>query len=265
MADEHEATFDDDESGQDGQGEAGGHASAAAHGGDAEGTLPQQYVRYSFYKVDPAWRRLDPAERETHKRELAAVIEGAQAAGLLQSYSMVGTRGDCDFMLWHASPDLEEMFRLAAQIHRTAMGGYLALPYSYLSVTRRSIYTRGHRHADQPETRLEVRMAEGAYLVVYPFVKTRPWYKLTAGARQGMMVEHIRIGHKYPQIRIHTTYSVGLDDQEFVLAFDTDRPVEFVDLMMDLRTSEASAYTLRDVPSFTCKRSAIAPALDEIG
>ena len=248
----------------DGQRHGGGYGEGG-HGDAAEPTLPQQYVRYTFYRVDPAWRRLPADERERQKGELAAVIDAVAERGLLQPYSMVGTRGDCDFMLWHASPELGEMFDLAGQVNRTAMGAYLTAPYSYLSVTKRSIYTRGHRHPDQPESRLEVRMGEGAYLVVYPFVKIRPWYKLTAGARQGMMVEHIRIGHKYPQIRIHTTYSVGLDDQEFVLAFDSDRPMEFVDLMMELRFSEASAYTLRDTPSFTCRRADAREALDLVG
>jgi chlorite dismutase len=254
--DEHAAGFDDDELGEGAPGRDGGAAEAG---------LPQQYVRFAFYRVDPAWRRLPVAEREAHKAELAAVIEDTASQGLLQPYSMVGTRGDCDFMLWHASPDLGDMYSLAARINHTAMAAYLTVAHSYLSVTKRSIYTRGHRHPDQPESRLEVRMGEGAYLVVYPFVKVRPWYKLTVGARQGMMVEHIRIGHKYPQIRIHTTYAVGLDDEEFVLAFDADRPIEFVDLMMELRFSEASAYTLRDTPSFTCRRAGAREALDLIG
>jgi chlorite dismutase len=258
--DEHDSLFDDTDEGSEAaeNDERGSRAS----GGGEEASLPQQYVRFTFYKVDPSWRRLAPAERAEHKAELAGVIERASNDALIQPYSLVGTRGDTDFMLWHASPDLDDMFSLAAAIHRTAMASYLTIPYSYLSVTKRSIYTRGHRHPDQPESRLEVRMGEGAYLVVYPFVKIRPWYKLTHGARQGMMVEHIRIGHKYPNIRIHTTYSVGLDDQEFVLAFDADRPLEFVDLMMELRFSEASAYTLRDTPSFTCKRTTIREALD---
>lgn len=267
QADEHGHGHDDEHEdefappGDDAQGTTGGQG---RHGGD-EPTLPQQYVRFSFYKVDPAWRRLPAAQRQAQREELAGVVRRAAEGALLQPYSTVGTRGDCDFMLWHASPDLEDMYQLAAAINRTAMAGYLTLAYSYLSVTKRSMYTRGHRHPDQPESRLEVRMGEGAYLVVYPFVKVRPWYKLTAGARQGMMVEHIRIGHKYPHIRIHTTYAVGIDDEEFVLAFDADRPLEFVDLMMELRFSEASAYTLRDTPSFTCKRATIDEALGLLG
>jgi len=232
-----------------------------------DGRAPvQQYVRFTFYRVDPAWRRLPVEERTWHKAQLAQVIENAQAQGaLLETYSVAGTRGDSDFMLWHAARKLEDMFDLAGAINHTAMAGYLSLAHNFLSVTRRSQYVGGHRHPDQPDSRLEVRMGEGKYLVVYPFVKTRPWYKLTQGARQGMMVEHIRIGHKYPQIRIHTTYSYGLDDQEFTLAFDADEPFDFVELMMELRMSEASAYTLRDTPSFTCRHMAIREALDLIG
>ena len=239
-----------------------GHDSESA--GDK--ALVQQYVRFTFYRLDPAWRRLPPEERGRQKAELAALVAGTQEGGaLLESYSMVGTRGDSDFMLWHASPHLEDMYDLAGAINHTAMSGYLSIAQSFLSVTKRSQYVGGHRHADQPDARLEVRMGERKYLVVYPFVKTRPWYKLTQGARQGMMVEHIRIGHKYPEIRIHTTYSYGLDDQEFTLAFDADEPFDFVDLMMELRLSEASAYTLRDTPSFTCRHMPIGEALDLLG
>lgn len=226
----------------------------------------QQYVRFTFYRLDPAWRRLGIDERARQKGELAGVIERAQGAGaLLEAYSVVGTRGDSDFMLWHASPDLADMYDLQGEINRTGLAGYVTLAHNFLSVTKRSQYVGGHRHPDQPDSRLEVRMGEGKYLVVYPFVKTRPWYKLTQGARQGMMVEHIRVGHKYPQIRIHTTYSFGIDDQEFTLAFDADEPFDFVDLMMELRASEASAYTLRDTPSFTCRHMPIREALDLIG
>ena len=70
-----------------------------------------------------------------------------------------------------------------------------------------------------------------------------------------MMNEHIRVGHKYPRVRLNTTYSFGLDDQEFVLAFETDYPTDFLDLVMELRETEASSYTLRDTPIFTCLKA----------
>src|SRR5438105_15347190 len=80
-----------------------------------------------------------------------------------------------------------------------------------------------------------------------------------------MMNEHIRIGHEYPSVRIHTSYSFGLDDQEFVLAFESDSPAEFLDLVMELRESEASSYTLRDTPTFTCVQMSLWDMLDTLG
>ena len=66
------------------------------------------------------------------------------------------------------------------------------------------------------------------------------------------MDEHIALGHKYPSVKLNTTYSFGLDDQEFVVAFETDEPRDFVDLVPALRETEASLYTLRDTPIFSC-------------
>jgi chlorite dismutase len=66
------------------------------------------------------------------------------------------------------------------------------------------------------------------------------------------MGEHFRIGHKYPNVKIHTTYSYGLDDQEFILAFETDDPENFLNLVEELRFAESRKYTLRDTPTFTC-------------
>ena len=89
------------------------------------------------------------------------------------------------------------------------------------------------------------------YLVVYPFVKVRPWYALPEADRQRAMDEHIRIGREeFPGIHNHTTYSFGIDDQEFMTAFECDEPADFMHLMLRLRDSEASRYTERDTPIF---------------
>ena len=98
------------------------------------------------------------------------------------------------------------------------------------------------------ESRLEVRPAHAKYLFVYPFVKTRAWYRLSPEERYRVMQEHIRIGREYPTIDLNTTYSFGLDDQEFVVAFETDDPADFLDLVQRLRTTESSEYTKRDTP-----------------
>src|SRR2546423_1669724 len=106
---------------------------------------------------------------------------------------------------------------------------------------------------------------EAKHEFVYPFVKTREWYSLPVEQRQEMMDEHIRVGTKYRSVKLHTTYSFGLDDQEFVVAFETDYPSDFLDLVQELREAKASRYTLRDTPMFTCRQLPLAECLDELG
>ena len=83
-------------------------------------------------------------------------------------------------------------------------------------------------------------------------MKTRAWYRLPKEERQRQMTEHIAMGHRFPSVKINTTYSFGLDDQEFVVAFESDSVSDFLDLVHEMRESEASTHTVRDVPSFTC-------------
>ena len=100
------------------------------------------------------------------------------------------------------------------------------------------------------------------YLVVYPFVKVRPWYALPEAERQRAMDEHMRIGREeFPTIHNHTTYSFGIDDQEFMTAFECDEPADFMHLMLRLRDSEASRYTERDTPIFVGQHMPIREAL----
>lgn len=218
------------------------------------GRLPdgRQFVRFAFYRLQPSWLELDPGGREEAACNFADVLHQAAESCLVRTYSLAGTRADADFLVWQAADSLEDLRTLQLRIRSSAMEGHTRLAYSFLSVTRQSQYVREHRHQGQEGTRARIAPAGARYLFVYPFVKTREWYQLPAAERQEMMDEHIRIGHKYPSVRLNTTYSFGLDDQEFVVAFETDSPADFVDLVMDLRTARTSAYTLRDTPIFTC-------------
>src|SRR5436189_4274444 len=129
-------------------------------------------------------------------------------------------------------------------------------PYSYLGMRKGSEYSDEERQVPRP--------FRGRYLFVYPFVKTRAWYGLPADERWRIMQEHIRVGREYPTVDNHTTYSFGLDDQEFVVAFDTDDVGAFLDLVQRLRTTEASAFTQRDAPSFTCINTSLERAVNAL-
>jgi len=226
----------------------------------------RQFVRYLFFKLRPDWRALPAETRSAGKHAFAAVVEQFQARQpVLRAYSTLGTRADCDLFLWSVTWTLEEQRNLQSQLLQTPLGPYLELPYSFLAMTKRSVYVESHRHEGQEGTRSVLRPRNTKYLFVYPFVKTRAWYALTQEERQAMMTQHMELGHQYPSVTINTSYSFGLDDQEFVVSFETDDPAAFLDLVMDLRSTRASEYTLRDTPIFSGIAMACGEALDLLG
>lgn len=233
----------------------------------AQKLTKRQYVRFAFYKVDPLWRRLPVQEQAEQKRELLDVIRTFNRRMLLRPYSLMGTRADAELLLWQISEDPQPFRELATAIACTRMGSYLTMAYSYFSQTKRSLYEirTPDGDAEDDEERLILDPTEAKYLFVYPFIKTREWYQLSQHARQGMMDEHIEVGRKYPSVRLNTTYSFGIDDYEFIVAFETDEPSDFLDLVQELRESSVSMYTLQDTPLFTCINMRLDDALDALG
>ena len=226
----------------------------------------RDFVKYSFFKVDPAWRLLPGKERQDSKAQFAEVLNEFSDRVSMSSYSMVGTRGDADFLLWKVSEELEAINELMARVNHTDLAPYLTMPYSYLAMTRRSPYIDDHKHEGQEGTgSATMRIIGRKYLFIYPFVKTHEWYQLPKEERQALMNEHFVIGHKYPDVKISTAYSFGLDDQEFVLGFETDNPSNFLDLVMDLRESKVRPYTLLDTPIFSCISKSVEACLDDLG
>jgi chlorite dismutase len=224
----------------------------------------RQFLSYAFFKLDPSFRQLPVSGRKAAKDEFARLLADWSAKDdlILRTYSLVGLRADTDFMLWRISNDLSCFQQMQGEVNGTTLGGYLHQPYSFLSLQKRSQYVNkieGSGHG------VELLPGEGRYLFIYPFVKTRPWYNLSPHARQGMMDEHINAAAAFKGVRINTSYSYGIDDQEFVVSFDSDYPQEFVDLVGRLRYTEASLYTLRDTPMFTCAKADVETILGQLG
>jgi chlorite dismutase len=219
-------------------------------------SMQGQYVAYTFYKVASEWRRLPIDERIAGKEHFAEVVEEwASRMEHLHVYSTSGVRADCDFFLWKITERYLDLEELGAELNATPLSAWLGTPHSYLATTKASQYTSARRAR-------KIVPRGSPYLVVYPFVKLRPWYALPAEERQRAMDEHIAIGASFPTIHNHTTYSFGIDDQEFMTAFECDEPADFMHLMLTLRESEASRYTERDTPIFVGHRVGIRDALD---
>jgi chlorite dismutase len=235
----------------------------AGRAGQTTGIV-RQFVNFIFYKTRDEWYRLPKEARERGREEFLSAIGKKPTDLMLYSYSTLGIRPDADFMFWRISERIEAIQESSAQLLKTGLGSYLETTYSYLSMTKRSMYIDHHEHPGAESSRTRVVAAQKPYIFVYPFVKTREWYMLPMERRQEAMNQHIAMGHKYPSIKINTTYSFGLDDQEFVVAFEGDRPQDFLDLVQEMRGTEASRYTVRDVPNFTCVRRGIEEITKEL-
>jgi chlorite dismutase len=231
----------------------------------AGASAPRQFVHYSFFKVDPAWRRLPEAERREGKAAFARVVEEYRGRAIIVPFSLVGMRGDVDFLLWRIAFDLETLQEMTSRLLATGLGQWLDTPYAFLGQAKTSVYEDPFIHASQEEKRSRIRPGEYKYLFVYPFVKTRAWFQLSDEERGQLMRGHIGVGHKYPSVKLNTIYSFGLDDQEWVVAFESNRPSDFVDLVMEMRQTEVSKYTLRDTPVFTCVRGDLQHVLNTLG
>ena len=230
-----------------------------------ESETRKPFVRYSFFRVDSEWRRLSEGQRREGRAQLVETVAEPGSDMDVRSYSLIGTRADVDFMLWQISPSLEALQGLATRIRNTGMGRYLTTAYSYLAVTRPSPYTGSHRPAGHGSRDGAITPRGDDYLFVYPFTKTHEWYQLPLEARQDLMNEHFKIGHRFPDIKVHTTYSFGIDDHDFVLGFEGNDAEEFVRLVMELRHSKARPYTLRDTPIFTCVKTSLEECLGGLG
>ena len=220
-----------------------------------------QFVQFLGFKADASFRRLPPATRERGREEFAQVVAEAAPAITTFSYSTIGFKSDTDLLLWRKGLSPEQMQEMTAQLLQTGIGKYLQSTHSLFGFTRTSMYTR--RHTAQEQAVDEAR--RGAYLIVYPFSKTTEWYLMSKDARQGMMNEHMRIGHGYAEVSQILLYATGLDDQEFVVAYETNDLAQFQSLVIDLRATEARRYTLRDTPIVTAVYRPLLTALSMIG
>ena len=224
-----------------------------------EGNDNEQYFfNFSFFKIDPKWRWMADLAKEESAKEVENVIINSGIK--YRSYSTLGLRDDAEFLLWFAAETVEEIQDVLSKLYLTVFGKYIIPSRVYLSCTKPSIYARKGRTlsfvaGEEPRK----------FVIVYPFTKTREWYLLPKEQRQKMMDQHIDVSEKYPQVILNTTYSFGISDQDFMLAFECDNLRDFQNLIMDLRQTAVSAYVAVDTPMITCVKKDIVPLITSLG
>ncbi|MGH2349947.1 MAG: chlorite dismutase family protein [bacterium] len=223
----------------------------------AEAVSDQQMLQVLTLRVDPAWRRLPADVRESDAEAFRRAVERGGRAVLTLPYSMIGLRADADVLFVRVAPSPELLEETISEVLRAGVGRWMTVVHAFTGLIRTSRYVRKRSTQEQALISGE----RGRYLIVYPFSKTAGWYRLPRETRQGMMNEHIRVGHDFPQVRQLLAYSTGLDDQEFIVAYETDDLPAFQDLVTALRETEARAYTLRDTPILTAVHRSVGDIL----
>jgi chlorite dismutase len=193
---------------------------------------------------------------EAEASERRTVLEGwrvalAGAVERVEHYQVYPARGEADLLVWAAAGADEE----AAP--GRAFGGFARATAAYRrwlepgmtlwGMTKPSPYVRR-----ESATAIDAVAGERLpYLVVYPFVKTHAWFALDAEERRRLMGEHITVGRRYGDVDQLLLYSFGLQDQDFVVVYETRDLARFSELVHELRATEARAYTARDTPIHT--------------
>ena len=203
---------------------------------------------FMFLKFTEQYWNLPAGKRADFFPALAQELQGA--AGCSNFYQISPLKAETDFLVWSAIPLADEkdearfFERLAQSIN--SRRSYVQPVVNLWGYTRPSVYARG-----QSTQEIDPFAAQRqTYLVLYPFVKTVQWYLLGKDTRQGLMNEHIRIGHQYPEIKQLLLYSFGVQDQEFVVVYETENLYKFSELVHELRGSDVREYTERDTPNY---------------
>jgi chlorite dismutase len=216
------------------------------------------YFNFSFFQIDPKWRWMADLAKEESAKEVENVIKNSGIK--FRSYSTLGLRADADFLFWFAAKSIEEIQNVISKLYLTVFGKYVIPTQTYVSCTRPSIYARKGRIIS-----FVAGNESKKYVIVYPFTKAREWYLLSKEERQTMMDEHIDVSQRYPDIILNTTYSFGIDDQDFMLAFETNELRDFQNLIMDLRETKVSKYVKIDTPMIPCVKKDVTSLIASLG
>jgi chlorite dismutase len=205
------------------------------------------YIQALALGIAPEWRRSGSAPGE-RRRDIDAFLAAERAAsgdGVRSTlYSSIGLEPATDIVLWRTANSVDALEMAAARLLRSGLGTWCVVRHSFIGRIAPSAYV-----AKPSEQESGLMGGErDRYLIVYPFTKSTDWYLLSREVRQAVMNQHMKVGHEYPMVRQALAYSFGLDDQDFVVAYETNDLPAFGDLVRQLRGTESRRSTVYDTP-----------------
>jgi hydrogen peroxide-dependent heme synthase len=218
-----------------------------------------RYTMWSVFRLESPFR----GDGERRASEAAEVDElfaklAADDVVLRGTYELAGVRADADLMVWWHAATVEQLQDAYNRLRGTEFGYRLAPVWSQLALHRPAEFNKSHVPAFLAEEE------PGAYVCVYPFVRSYEWYLLDDSERRALLVEHGQMGRGYPDVRANTVASFALGDYEWILAFEANELHRIVDLMRDLRASGARRHVREEIPFYTGPRVSPADLISQL-
>ena len=207
-----------------------------------------RYLMFSVFAVRPGTLGDD---RSAIVDETSTFLKQQEDKGVVVRgvYDVSGMRADADFMIWTHAERFEALQATYSDFRRTTtLGRASNAVWSAAALHRPAEFNKSHIPAflagEEP----------GAYLCVYPFVRSYEWYLLPAEERRRMLADHGKAARGYPDVRANTVSAFALGDYEWILAFEAPELHRIVDLMRDLRATDARLHVREEIPFFTGPR-----------
>lgn len=209
-----------------------------------------RYLMFSVFSVRPGVLDEGPDTREAIADQAATYFKQQEERGVVTRgvYDVAGLRADADFMIWTHAERIEDLQAAYAGFRRTALGRACNPVWSSVALHRPAEFNRSHVPA------FIAGEPAGAYICVYPFVRSLEWYVLPEEDRRRMLAEHGMAARPYKDVRANTVPAFALGDYEWILAFESPELHLIVDLMRDLRNTEARLHAREETPFFTGPR-----------
>jgi len=230
---------------------ASGAASAPSPADAADPTpaQPDGYTLWVVLRRDPA-RPVAAAASDDAIAEVDAVVARAAERGvtLRGFYDVSGLKADADLMFWIWGPVPEDLQAVARELRRTELLKNLLPTWNAMGVHRAAEFNRAHipgflRGKDAKQ-----------WITVYPFNRSYDWYLLPDEDRRRMLADHGRKGAAFTGVLANTVAAFALGDYEWLLPMEADELSDLVDMMRELRYTEARLHVREEVPFFTGRR-----------
>jgi peroxiredoxin len=215
------------------------------------------YAAYPVFRADP--HRLASVDRTVAAKEIAALLEGFD--GRVENrgiYSTAGFTAHADLMFWWIGRSADDIQDVLTAFRHTEVGRALEHTEVFLGLVRPAEFAPDH----QPSFVAGKNPLK--YLCVYPFVRTPEWYLLEPSERAKLLREHREAASSFSDVQANTTMAFGLGDWEWILAFEAESPVRIVELIRQLRATEARRYTKVEIPFVTGIRKPIEAAIADL-